>query len=185
MFKYLIGKHHCLKVFGLLALNTVLYLLWLALDTLLKTGNRSLLFLNKLDFGRLTSSFLFSTAVLIIEMVSWEARWFPLIYMCNWLTAPLSEMSLNYLYMLWIPVLDWYLRTMPKVLTWLGLLSKISLTDKICPCALFVLSCLLKWYQNFDFAMTLFLAKSLMAYTFGLSSCSVGNLRPITKYCLI
>ena len=154
---------HCLNVFGLLALKTVLYLLLLALDTDLRTGNLSLLFLNKLDLGLLTSSFLLRTAVLMIEMVSWEALWFPLISMWSWLTAPLSEMSLNYLYMLWMPVLDWYLRTMPKVLTWLGLLSKISLTDKICPWALLVLSCLLKWYQNLDLAMTLFLANNLIA----------------------
>jgi hypothetical protein len=106
---------------------------------------------------------LFKIAVLIMEMVSWEALWFPLISIWSWLTAPLSEMSLNYLYMLWMLVLDWYLRTMPKVLTWLGLLSKISLTDKICPWALLVLSCLLKWYQNLDLAMTLFLANNLIA----------------------
>jgi hypothetical protein len=64
---------------------------------------------------------------------------------------------------LWLLVLDWYLKTIPKVLMLFGLFSKIWLTDKICPWALLVLSCLLKWYQNLDLATTLFLAKSLMA----------------------
>jgi len=176
---------HCLKVFGLLALKTLLYLLWLARTVALKMGNLTLLFLNWWDLGLLISLFLFKTAVLMIETVSCEALWLPDISAWSWLTAPLRETSLYYLYMLWFPVLDSYLRTIPKVLTWFGLLSKISLTAKIWPWALLVLSCLLRWYQNLDLAVTLFLANNLIAYTLGLASPSVGNFRPKTRYCLI
>lgn len=177
--------YHCLKVFGLLALKIVLYLLLLALAAVLKIGNFNPLSLNKCDFGLLISSFVFKTTVLMIEMVSGEALWFPLISIWSWLTAPFKETSLYYLYMLWIPVLDWYLRTIPKVLTLFGLFSKISLTERIWPWALLVFNCLLRWYQNLDLATTLFLAKSLMAYTLGLRSCSVGNFLPMTRNCLI
>ena len=178
-------NNHCLKVFGLLALNILLYLFWLALGELLIIGNRIALSLYKWDFGLLMSSLLLRTAVLMIEMVSLEALWLPAISMWSWLTAPFKEMSLYSLYILWIPVLDWYLRTIPKVFTWLGLLSKIWLTESIWPWALLVLSCLRRWYQNFDLATTSLGAKSLIAYTLGLGSCSVGNFLPITKYCLI
>ena len=118
-------KHHCLKVLGLLALKILLYLFWLALGVLLTMGNLKLFSLNKCDLGLRISSLLFKTAVLIMEMVSLEALWLPAISICNWLTAPLSVISLYSLYILWIPVLDWYLRTIPKVFTWLGLRSKI------------------------------------------------------------
>lgn len=123
---YLIIKYrnnHCLKVFGLFALNILLYLLLLALATLLMMGNLNPFCLNKWLFDLLILSFSFNTAVLIIEIVSWEALWFPAISMCSWLTAPFSETSRYYLYMLWILVLDWYLNTIPKVFTWLGLRS--------------------------------------------------------------
>ena len=116
-------KHHCLKVFGLLALKTVLYLLWLALWVALRMGNLRLFSLNKCDLGLLISSLVFNTTVLKMEMVSLEALWLPAISWCNWLTAPFNVVSLYYLYMLWIPVLDWYFKTIPKVLTWPGLLS--------------------------------------------------------------
>ena len=172
-------------MFGLLALNTFLYLLWLALLAALRIGNLRPFSLNKCDLGLLISSFELRTTVLMIEMVSGEALWLPAISWCNWLTAPFKVVSLNYLYMLWTPVLDWYFKTIPKVLTWFGLLSKISLTERIWPWALLVLRSLLKWYQNFDFAITLFLAKSLKAYTFGFGSCSVGNFLPMTRNCLI
>ena len=154
---------HCLKVLGLLALNTVLYLLWLALPTFLKIGNLRPFSLNKWDLGLLISSFPFKTTVLMIEMVSGEALWLPAISWCNWLTAPLRVVSLYYLYMLWTPVLDWYFKTIPKVLMWPGLLSKISFTERTWPWALLVLRSLLKWYQNLDLAMTLFLANNLKA----------------------
>ena len=163
----------------------VLYLFWLALLAALRIGNLSPFSLNKWDLGLLISSFPFNTTVLIIEIVSGEALWLPAISWCNWLTAPFRLVSLYYLYMLWTPVLDWYFKTIPKVLIWFGLFSKISLTERIWPWALLVLSNLLKWYQNLDLAMTLFLAKSLKAYTLGLGSCSVGNFLPITRYCLI
>jgi len=180
-----IEKHHCLKVFGLLALKTVLYLFWLALLAALRIGNLRPFSLNKCDLGLLISSFPLRTTVLMMEMVSGDALWLPAISWCNWLTAPFNVVSLYYLYMLCIPVLDWYFKTMPKVLMWFGLLSKSSFTERICPWALLVLSNLLKWYQNLDLAMTLFLAKSLKAYTLGLGSCSVGNFLPMTRYCLI
>ena len=150
-------------MFGLLALKILWYLLLLARETLLMMGNLVEFDLNKWDLDLLILSFSFKTAVLIMEMVSSEARWFPAISICIWLTAPFRETSRYYLYILWIPVLDWYLKIKPKVLTWLGLLSWISFTDRICPWALFVFSCLLKWYQNLDFAITSFLANSLMA----------------------
>jgi hypothetical protein len=155
--------HHCLKVFGLLALKTFLYLVWLALLGALRIGNLMPFSLNKWDLGLRISSFVFRTTVLMIEIVSGEALWLPAISWCNWLTAPLRDKSLYSLYMLWTPVRDWYLRTIPKVLTLFGLRSKISLTERIWPCALLVLRSLLKWYQNLDLAMTLFLAKSLKA----------------------
>ena len=169
---------------GLVALKTEWYLLLLALVVVRRMGNLTFPRYWRL-LGLLISFLLLRMAVLIIEMVSGEALWLPAISAWSWLTAPLSETSLYSLYMLWFPVLDWYLKTMPKVLTWLGLLSKISLTDKICPWADLVLSWLRKWYQNLDLAMTLFLAKRLMAKTFGLGSCSVASLRPRTRYCLI
>lgn len=121
LFKY--RNNHCLKVFGLFALNILLYLLLLALDTDLIMGNFKPLFLNRWLFALLILSFSFKTAVLIIDIVSCEALWFPAISMCSWLTAPFNETSRYYLYMLWILVLDWYLNTIPKVLTWLGLRS--------------------------------------------------------------
>jgi len=155
-------------------------------DTLyMRMGNLTLVSLNWTDLGLLISSFLLRTTVLMIEIVSGEALWFPAISACNWLTAPLRETSLYSLYMLWLLVLDWYLRTIPNVLTWLGFLSKISLIVRICPWALLVLSCLLKWYQNLVLATTLLRAKSLIANTLGLGSFSVGSLRPKTRYCLI
>jgi len=178
-------EDHCLKVLGLLALNTDLYLLWLALVAVRRIGNLTLLSLYWTLLGLLISSFLLRTAVLMIEMVSGEARWFPAISECSWLMAPLRETSLYSLYMLWLPVLDSYLRTIPKVLMWFGFLSKISFTDRIWPWALLVLSWRLRWYQNLDLAITLFLAKRRMAKTLGLAYCSVGNLRPRTRYCLI
>jgi hypothetical protein len=61
---------HCLKVLGLDALKIDLYLFWLARWTVLRMGNLSLLSLNWLLLGRLISSFLCKTAVLMIEMVS-------------------------------------------------------------------------------------------------------------------
>ena len=170
---------------GLVALKTEWYLLWLALVVVRRMGNLMLLPLNWRDLGLLISFFLFRTAVLMMEIVSGDALWLPAISAWSWLTAPLSETSLYSLYMLWFPVLDWYLKTMPKVLTWLGLLSKISLTCRIWPWALLVLSWLRKWYQNFDLAITLFLANRRMAKTLGLGSWSVGSLRPRTRYCLI
>ena len=154
---------HCLKVLGLLALKIVLYLLWLALWVALRMGNLRPFSLKRCDLGLLISSLLFKTTVLMMEMVSGEALWLPAISWCNWLTAPFNVVSLYYLYMLWTPVRDWYFKTIPNVLTWPGLLSKISFTERIWPWALFVLSSLLKWYQNLDLAMTLFLAKSLKA----------------------
>ncbi len=156
-------KHHCLKVLGLLALNTVLYLLWEALLAALRIGNFRAFSLKRCDLGLLISSFEFSTTVLMIEIVSGDALWLPAISWCNWLTAPFNDTSLYYLYMLWTPVLDWYFKTIPKVLTWFGLLSNISFTERIWPWALLVLSNLLKWYQNLDLATTLFLANSLKA----------------------
>ena len=159
----IIEKHHCLKVLGLLALKTVLYLLWLALPAALRMGNLSPFSLNRCDLGLLISSFPFKTTVLIIEIVSGDALWLPAISWCNWLTAPFKVVSLYYLYMLWTPVLDWYFKTIPKVLIWPGLLSKISFTERIWPWADLVLRSLLKWYQNLDLAITLFLAKSLRA----------------------
>jgi hypothetical protein len=106
---------------------------------------------------------LWRTAVLMMEMVSGEARWFPAISAWSWLTAPFNEISRYSLYMLWFPVLDSYLSTIPKVLTWEGLPSKISLTAKIWPWADLVLSWRRKWYQNLDFAITLLRAKRRMA----------------------
>ena len=43
-------NNHCLKVFGLLALNILLYLFWLALGELLIIGNRIALSLYKMYF---------------------------------------------------------------------------------------------------------------------------------------
>ncbi len=127
------NEDHWRKVLGLVALKTLLYLLWLARWAVLRMGNLSLLSLNWMLLGLLISSFLLRTAVLMMEMVSGEARWFPAISACSWLTAPFKETSLYSLYMLWFPVLDSYLSTIPKVLTCPGLRSKISLTARICP----------------------------------------------------
>lgn len=77
------NEDHCLKVLGLEALKMRLYLLWLARCTARRTGNLSLLSLNIRERGLLISSFLFSTAVLIIEIVSGEARWLPAISACS------------------------------------------------------------------------------------------------------
>lgn len=93
------------------------YLLWLALGTVRTMGNWMLFCLKRWDLGLRMSSFFWSTAVLMIEMVSREALWLPAISMCSWLTAPFSDTSRYYLYMLWMPVRDWYLSTIPKVLT--------------------------------------------------------------------
>ena len=161
------------------------YLLWLALEVDLRIGKWSFVFLNWTLRGLRISSSFWRTAVLMIEIVSWEARWLPDISACSWLTAPLRDTSLYSLYMLWFPVRDWYLRTMPNVLTWLGLLSKISLTVKIWPWALLVLSWRLRWYQNLVLAITLLAANRRMAYTLGLGSASVGFFRPKTRYCRI
>lgn len=68
-----IYNDHCLKVLGLLPLKIDLYLLWLALGTVLVIGNLRLLYLNRLDLLLLMSSLFRNTAVLIIEIVSLEA----------------------------------------------------------------------------------------------------------------
>lgn len=161
------------------------YLRWLAREVDLRIGKWIDVFLNWSLRGLRISSCFCKTAVLMMEMVSCAARWLPDISAWSWLTAPLRDTSLYSLYMLWFPVLDWYLRTMPNVLTWLGLLSKISLTVKICPWALLVLSWRLRWYQNLVLAITLLAANRRIAYTLGLGSCSVGFFRPKTRYCRI
>ena len=56
-----------------------LYLLWLALEVVLKIGNFRLELLYWIDLGLLISSFLLRIAVLMMEMVSGEALWFPAI----------------------------------------------------------------------------------------------------------
>ena len=135
--------------------------------------------------GLRRSEFFLRTATRRTWTVFPLALWFPANSAYSWDTAPLTEMSLNSLYMLSIWVLHLYLHTMPYVLMALWFFSKISETWRIWPLALLSLFYLLISYQKLDLANTSFLENTLMAKVYSSSPAARLHLRPVTRNCLM